>query len=241
LSQASLIPGSEVHSATISAMSRFTASRFTGFLREKIQYGRWVPEPVIIAKGVAGGLTLDFSQAIFVHPVITIKVTAYAGGVTLIVPPNVHVEQKGHAVLGAFGGGGGVFYKSNGFGGGGGVFYRGNGALPETVSNSGITVKIEGRAFMGAVNAAVNRNAAPAQLVTSEEAARIIREVPEQPSTTRADMRQQIIDDALSQRLASAPPKAAAALHYAMLNQCQNPTLLQRQQEVVEGVPVPCK
>lgn len=209
-------------------MWRFTASRFTGFLREEIQCGRWVPEPVIIAKGVAGGLTLDFSQAIFVHRVITIKVTAYAGAVTLIVPPNVHVEQKGHAVLGAFGGGGGVFSRSNG-------------ALPETVSNSGITIKIEGRAFMGAVNAAVNRNAAPAQLVTLEEAARIIREVPEQPSTTREDMRQQIIDDALSRRLASAPPEAAAALQHAMMNQGQNPTLLQCRQEVVEGVPVPCK
>merc|ERR1712187_763156 len=116
----------------------------------------------------------------------------------------------------------------------------GNGALPETVSNSGITIKIEGRAFMGAVNAAVNRNAAPAQLVTLEEAARIIREVPEQPSTTREDMRQQIIDDALSRRLASAPPEAAAALQHAMMNQGQNPTLLQCQQ-VVEGVPVPCK
>eukprot|EP00931_Biecheleriopsis_adriatica_P067745 TRINITY_DN4180_c0_g1_i1.p1 TRINITY_DN4180_c0_g1~~TRINITY_DN4180_c0_g1_i1.p1 ORF type:complete len:239 (-),score=46.05 TRINITY_DN4180_c0_g1_i1:259-909(-) len=208
-------------------MSRFTASRFTGFLREKIQYGRWVPEPVIIAKGVAGGLTLDFSQAIFVHPVITIKVTAYAGGVTLIVPPNVHVEQKGHAVLGAFGGGGGVFFRRNC-------------ALSETVSNSGITIKIEGRAFMGAVNAAVNRNAAPAQLVTLEEAARIIREVPEQPSTTREDMRQQIIDDALSRRLASAPPEASAALQHAMMNQGQNPTLLQSR-KVVEGVPVPCK
>jgi hypothetical protein len=201
---------------------RLTASRFTGFLCDKIQYGRWVPEPVIIAKGCAGGLTLDFSQAIFVHPVITIKASACAGGVTLIVPQNVHVEQTGHAVLGAFGGGGGVFYREN--------------VVLETASTSGITIRIEGRAFMGAVNTAVNRNSAPAQLVTWEEANRIIREVPEQPSTTREDMRQQIIDDALSRRLASARPEAAAALQHAMMN----PTLLQRQ-EVVEGVPVPCK
>jgi len=201
-------------------------SNFFGFLSGANQYGRWVPEPVIKAKAIAGGSTLDFSQAIFVHPVITIKVTAYAGGVTLIVPPNVHVEQNGEAILG-------------GFGAGGGVYHRSRSAMPTTVSNSGITIKIEGTAVMGAVSAAVNRNAAPAQLVTLEEAARIIREVPEQPSTTREDMRQQIIGDALSRRLASAPPAAAAALQRAMMPQGQNPTLLQNRQQVVEGVPVP--
>merc|ERR1712070_202382 len=73
-------------------------------------------------------------------------------------------------------------------------------------------IKIEGTAVMGAVSAAVNRNAAPAQLVTLEEAARITQEVPEQASTTREDMHQQIIGDALSRRLASAPPVAAARI-----------------------------
>jgi len=201
-----------------------SSSSFFGFLRGADQYGRWVPEPVLKAKAVVGGSTLDFSQALFVHPVITIHAHAFWGGVTLIVPPNVCVEQNGTAIFGGFGGGGGIYARQR------------TGAMPSTAPNSGIIIKIEGTAVMGAVTAAVNRSACPAELMTWEEAARTIREVPVPASTTREDMLQQFIGDALSQRLASAPPAAAAVLHHAMSQQGVNLTVPQNHQEVVRGV-----
>mmetsp|Transcript_97016 Transcript_97016/g.172678 ORF Transcript_97016/g.172678 Transcript_97016/m.172678 type:complete len:257 (-) Transcript_97016:179-949(-) len=231
-------------------------SSFFGFLRGADQYGRWVPQQVVSAKAIAGGSTLDFSQALFVYPVITVHAHAFWGGVTLVVPPNVRVEQDGRALLG-------------GFGAGGGVYHRGHGAMPTTASNSEITIKIEGTAVMGAVTAAVNRKASPAQLLSWQEAIRIIQEDPAPASTTREDMKQQIIGEALSklsaredmrqqiiisatlsQRLASAPPAAAAAIQHVLLQQGANATFLQNPQQgvlvsapelghpVVEGVPV---
>jgi len=199
-------------------------SSFFGFLCGADQYGRWVPEPVLKAKAIVGGSTLDFSQALFVHPVITIRAHAFWGGVTLIVPPNVCVEQNGTAVLGGFGGGGGVYSRQR------------TGAMPTAASNSGIIIKIEGTAVMGAVTVAVNRSASPARLMSWEKVSRMIEEVPAPDSTTREDMRQQVICDALSQRLAFAPPAAAAVIQHAMSQQGVNPTLLQNRQQVAHGV-----
>lgn len=201
-----------------------SSSSFFGFLHGADQYGRWVPGPVLNAKAVVGGSTLDFSQALFVHPVITIRARAFWGGVTLIVPPNVYVEQNGTAVLGGFGGRGGVFCRQR------------TSAMPRAPSNSGITIKIEGTAVMGSVTIAVNRSASPARLMTWEEASRIIEEVPAPDTTTWEDMRQQIICDALSKRLASAHPVAAAVFQHAMPQQGINPTLLQSRQQVARGV-----
>ena len=155
-------------------------SSFFGFLQGANQYGRWVPEPEIKAKALAGGSTLDFSQALFTHPVITVHACAFWGGVTIIVPPNVNVEQNGKAILGGFGDGGGVYHSSHG-------------SMPTTASRSNITIKIIGTAVMGAVSAMVNRNAPPAQLVSGEEASRIIQQVQAPTSTTREDMKQQIL------------------------------------------------
>eukprot|EP00930_Biecheleria_cincta_P083379 TRINITY_DN72963_c0_g1_i1.p1 TRINITY_DN72963_c0_g1~~TRINITY_DN72963_c0_g1_i1.p1 ORF type:complete len:266 (+),score=54.61 TRINITY_DN72963_c0_g1_i1:68-799(+) len=211
-------------SARSPTFSDTSSSSFFGFLHGADQYGRWVPQPVLKAKAILGGSTLDFSQALFVHPVITIRAHAFWGGVTLIVPPNVCVEQNGRAILGGFGGGGGVYAR------------RRTGAMPSTALDSGIIIKIEGTAVMGAVTAAVNRSASPARLMTWEEASRIIEEVPAPESTTREDMRQQVICDALSQHLASAPPAAAAAIQHVMLQQGVNPTLLQNRQQLARGV-----
>jgi len=209
-------------------------SSFFGFLHGANQYGRWVPQPEIKAKALAGGSTLDFSQALFTHPVITVHACAFWGGVTVIVPPNVNVEQNGKAILGGFGAGGGVYHSSHG-------------SMPTTASNSDITIKIIGTAVMGAVGAIVNRNAEPAQLISWEEASTIIQLVPAPASTSREDVRQQIIGDALTRRISSAPPVAAAALQHSMLQQGVHPTLLQSRQRlqvgVVQGVPLeaPCK
>jgi len=155
-------------------------SRFVGFMNGKSQYGRWVPEKEITARAIMGGSTVDFSQAIFTHPEITISSNALMGGVTIIVPPNVAVEQNGRAIMGGFAGSGGLYHSNHGRAPTTGAF-----------SSAGITIKVNGTAMMGSINAVVNKKAAPAQLVTADEAERILREVPEAPSTTRQDIVQQ--------------------------------------------------
>merc|ERR1712232_1224505 len=89
---------------------------------------------------------------------------------------------------------------------------------------------------MGAVTVTVNRSASPARLMSWEKVSRMIEEVPAPDSTTREDMRQQVICDALSQRLAIAPPTAAAIIQHALSQQGVNPTLLQNRQQAAHGV-----
>eukprot|EP00434_Breviolum_minutum_P033447 symbB.v1.2.029594.t1/scaffold3261.1/size60078/2 len=84
-------------------------SSFSGILGAKNQYGRWVPEQELNVKAIAGGSTVDFSQALFKYKEYTIYTKAFWGGVTVIVPPGVTVEQNGQAILGGFGGNGGVY------------------------------------------------------------------------------------------------------------------------------------
>mmetsp|Transcript_58754 Transcript_58754/g.110060 ORF Transcript_58754/g.110060 Transcript_58754/m.110060 type:complete len:206 (+) Transcript_58754:45-662(+) len=198
-------------------------TKYIGFLSGANKFGRWIPEPEIKARAVAGGATIDFSQAIFIHPVITVHAAAFWGGVTLIVPPNVTVEQNGRAILGGFGDGGGVYHSSSG-------------SMPETLANSGITIKIRGTAVMGSVSAVVNRKAQAAQLLSDEEARMKLAEAPE-PSTTREDLRQQVLGDLLTARAAAAHPAAAQALQQALVQRLP-PQQLQAV-PVVQGIPVP--
>ena len=51
--------------------------------------------------------THGFPTLDFLPPVITSRSTAFWGSVTVIVPPNVAVEQDGSAILGGFGDAGG--------------------------------------------------------------------------------------------------------------------------------------
>jgi len=197
-------------------------SRFVGFLNGVTQYGRWIPEAQIKARAIAGGATIDFSQALFIQPIITVHATAFWGGVTLIVPSNVTVEQDGQAILG-------------GFGSCGGVYGRRSTTLAESASNSDITIRVVGTALMGAVKALVNRNAPPAQLLTWEQAQEMLLQ-PAPPSTTREDMHRQILSDALGQRLAALPPAAAAAVLRATTG-AQTFNAQVAQQEFAGGVP----
>mmetsp|Transcript_116145 Transcript_116145/g.375287 ORF Transcript_116145/g.375287 Transcript_116145/m.375287 type:complete len:279 (+) Transcript_116145:64-900(+) len=200
-------------------------SRFVGFLKGADQYGRWVPEAEITARGVMGAATIDFSQALFTHSVIKIYTKAFWGGVTIIVPPGVSVEQDGRAIMGGFGTSGGLYHSDAG------------GRLPETTTEAAITIKVEGTAIMGAIKAAVNQRAAPAQLISAQEAARILREVPEAPSTTRSDMLQQALGDAAAALHLRGQCAQAAAVEQAMAARgfAQQPP----PSAVVQGIPVP--
>merc|ERR1719454_1170072 len=106
-------------------------SRFVGFMNGKNQYGRWVPEKEITARAIMGGSTVDFSQAIFTHPEYTIYSKALWGGVTIIVPPNVRVEQNGRAIMGGFAGSGGLHHSNNG-----------RAPFLQSASTAGITIKV---------------------------------------------------------------------------------------------------
>lgn len=54
-----------------------------------------------------GGAVLDFRDATFATPEIHVWLCSFLGGVQIIVPPGVHVESNGIAILGRFGGGAG--------------------------------------------------------------------------------------------------------------------------------------
>jgi len=64
--------------------------------------GRWTPGEKIIAVGVMGGVELDFRDAILSPDVTEITAVAVMGGVEIIVPPGVHVDTGGLAIMGGF-------------------------------------------------------------------------------------------------------------------------------------------
>lgn len=64
--------------------------------------GPWTPARQITALAVMGGLELDFRDATFATPVTTVTVFSLMGGADIIVPPGVHVESSGLAIMGAW-------------------------------------------------------------------------------------------------------------------------------------------
>jgi len=64
--------------------------------------GRWTPARRSWAIGVMGGVELDFRRAALAPGVTELHVLAVWGGVDIVVPPELHVEARGFAVLGGF-------------------------------------------------------------------------------------------------------------------------------------------
>src|SRR5580700_7200916 len=67
------------------------------------RHGPWRVPSHMQASAVFGGMSLDFREAVFSPGVTEVNVTAFMGGVQLIVPPGLSVEVSGTAVLGGFG------------------------------------------------------------------------------------------------------------------------------------------
>ncbi|CAE7565681.1 unnamed protein product, partial [Symbiodinium natans] len=128
-------------------------SRFSGILGASNQYGRWVPDQEITVKAIAGGSTVDFSQALFTHSSYTIYTKAFWGGVTIIVPPGVAVEQDGQAIMGAFAGNGGLYSTATD-------------RVQSQAANASVTIKVEGTAMWGSVTVAINERAKPAVVLS---------------------------------------------------------------------------
>jgi hypothetical protein len=64
--------------------------------------GRWTPALKNYAVAVMGGAELDFREALLGPGVTEVQVYTLWGGVEIIVPPGIHVESHGIALLGGF-------------------------------------------------------------------------------------------------------------------------------------------
>lgn len=65
--------------------------------------GNWVPARRNSVVSVLGSTTLDLREALLGPGECTFSVAAFLGSVEIIVPPGLHVECAGSAVLGSFG------------------------------------------------------------------------------------------------------------------------------------------
>lgn len=65
--------------------------------------GKWAPPRDMLAMAVMGGVELDFRDAVL-EPgsVTTINCFAFWGGIDITVPPEVHVDTRGFALMGGF-------------------------------------------------------------------------------------------------------------------------------------------
>ncbi len=107
-------PGGEV--VVPAGAGRVPASRVPdsqwefAFWSGRARSGSWIPARSIRAAALMGSVELDFREALFGPGETRIHVVAIMGGVEIIVPPGIHVEADGLALIGAFeeklGGGG---------------------------------------------------------------------------------------------------------------------------------------
>lgn len=86
------------HSTLTEGESDFVFALMSGSVRE----GDWDPPPTVHALAIMAGVKLDFREATF--PDETVHVHAYAvmGGISIIVPPDVHVTVRGLGLMGGF-------------------------------------------------------------------------------------------------------------------------------------------
>lgn len=64
--------------------------------------GRWAPPGTMAAVSIMGGVELDFRDAVLQEGVTEINCFTFWGGVEITVPPGVHVDSHGLAILGGF-------------------------------------------------------------------------------------------------------------------------------------------
>ena len=64
--------------------------------------GKWQPPGSMFAFALMGGVELDFREAVLGPGVTEINVFAFWGGVEITVPPSVHVDTHGMAIMGGF-------------------------------------------------------------------------------------------------------------------------------------------
>jgi hypothetical protein len=72
------------------------------FLSGRVRKGSWVPARQITATAWLGSVELDFREVLVGSQIIDIFAMAVMGSVEVIVPPGVHVDTSGFALMGAF-------------------------------------------------------------------------------------------------------------------------------------------
>ena len=87
------------------ARSAYMAERqiVIGIMGGAEKKGVWTPPTTLYVIAVMGGVDLDLREARFGPGVTEIVVFALMGGVEIVVPPGVHVDMNGLAVMGGFG------------------------------------------------------------------------------------------------------------------------------------------
>lgn len=81
------------------APARGTVAALMGGVSRK---GRWTPARELSVIAVMGGAELDFREARLGPGVTEVSILAIMGGVEIVVPPDLHVETHGFALLGGF-------------------------------------------------------------------------------------------------------------------------------------------
>jgi len=101
---ASAVPtayGTQEHSPSMVDATRVPDRQFcVGFCSGRVRRGGWVPARKVTALAMMGGVELDFREAVFGSEVVEVTALAVMGGVAIIVPPDLHVETDGFAVMG---------------------------------------------------------------------------------------------------------------------------------------------
>ena len=88
-----------------SAVGTHVAERqiIVGIMGGAEKTGVWTPARQIYVVSVMGGASLDFREARFGPGVTEVIVFALMGGAEIVVPPGVHVDLNGVALMGGFG------------------------------------------------------------------------------------------------------------------------------------------
>lgn len=64
--------------------------------------GHWSPAKIVRVVALMGGAQLDFREAALPPGVTEVQITAFMGGVNIVVPPQLAVEMEGTAIMGGF-------------------------------------------------------------------------------------------------------------------------------------------
>lgn len=96
--------------------------------------GQWVVPKVINVQNILGESTLDFTDAVFQHQNITIKLNCILGGCKIYVPENVNVVCKTYGIISSI-----------------------DNKAPSMASRQAPSITIEGKVVLGSLNVSIKR------------------------------------------------------------------------------------
>lgn len=98
-------PGAAPSAATAVARADYVPERqvIVAVMGGTERKGVWTPPQNLHVFALMGGAELDFREARFGPGVTEVTCFALMGGVEIVVPPGVHVELNGIAIMGGFG------------------------------------------------------------------------------------------------------------------------------------------